>query len=97
VCHARRIGDHAGLIAAEAADHFTIRTAAQDDSRVGRAGNGHGLFETRRDGEHADEYRDDTGDAKNRGRDRAAPLRDAQQPEFRDGPDLGKPVAGAGH
>ena len=68
----------------EAADHFAVRAAAQDNRAVGRAGNGHGLLESRRDGQHADEHGDDAGDADDRGRDRAAPLRQAQQPELGD-------------
>ena len=72
----------------KAADHFAVRAAAQNDGAVGRAGDRHGLPETRRDGEHAHEHRHDAGDADDRGRDRAAPLREAQQPELRDGCDL---------
>ena len=80
--------DDARFVMAQAADHFAIRAAAEDNRAVGRAGNGHGLFESRRDGEHADQHANDAGDADNRGRDRAKTLRQAQQPELRDGHDL---------
>ena len=76
----------AGLVAA-----FSISIHRRTDREL------HGLFETRRDGEHADQHGDDAGDAKDCGGHRTSPLRQAQQSELRDGADLRKPVDRAGH
>src|SRR5581483_7530769 len=91
------VGDHAGGVAIETADHFTVRAAAEDDGGFGRNVGGHRLAESGRDGEHADQDANNAGDTEDRGRNRAATLRNGQQPELGDGADLRNPVERSSH
>ena len=94
---AGRVRDDARALVRQAAEHFAVRPAAQNDRGVGRAGGVEGLAETDAHREHAHQDGDHAADAEHRRPDRAASLGDAEQAELGDGGDLRKPVNDSPH
>ncbi len=66
VRQAGRVRDQTRFSSCQAADHFTIGAAAQDDGRVRRTGSGHGLLEPHRHRKHTDEHSDNARNAHER-------------------------------